>query len=83
MGGCTLSCRGTLLPEPGLGKYVDPVRLPCRADQDMMSFWANLSPRALNYWLRNLQGEDHDFKVLGPQIKRLSKIDRGPKERTP
>jgi asparagine synthase (glutamine-hydrolysing) len=73
--------RAPLLPEPGLGKYVNPVRLPSQADQDMMSFRANLSPRALNYWLRNLQSEGHDPKVLWPQSECISRIDCGQKRK--
>jgi asparagine synthase (glutamine-hydrolysing) len=44
-----------LRPADGLGKYVDISTVPDRVNQDMMTFWADLRPRALNYWLRNLQ----------------------------
>jgi hypothetical protein len=42
------------LPSSELEKYVDLIRVPDLADQDMMSFWVYLRARALNYWLRNL-----------------------------
>jgi asparagine synthase (glutamine-hydrolysing) len=44
-----------LLPALRLEEYVDFTRVPGRADQDMMTFWADLRPRTLNYWLRNMQ----------------------------
>ena len=64
-------------PEAGLEKYVDPVRVPDYADQDMMTFWTDLRPRALNYWLRNLQSSGHDPGMLGPQSESFLGIDRG------
>jgi len=51
----------TLDPEAGLEKYVDYIRSADPADQDMIAFWIDLRPRALNYWLRNLQGDGDDF----------------------
>ena len=42
-------------PKLGLEKYVDPTRVPDQANHDMMTFWADLRPRTLNYWLRNLR----------------------------
>jgi asparagine synthase (glutamine-hydrolysing) len=46
-----------LRPVPELEKYV--IRTPDLANQDMMNFWIGLRPRALNYWLRNLQTKVH------------------------
>ena len=46
-----------LIPAFELAKYVDLTRVPDPADQDMMTFWVNLRARALNYWLRNMQGK--------------------------
>jgi asparagine synthase (glutamine-hydrolysing) len=48
-----------LQPAPGLEKYVDAATVPAQADQDMMAFWADLRPRALNYWLRNMPAGAH------------------------
>jgi hypothetical protein len=48
-----------LRPAGQLEKYVDFIRTPDLANQDMMSFWNGLRPRALNYWLRNLQSKVH------------------------
>ncbi len=39
---------------PELARYVDGSVVPDRVSQDMMSFWCDLRPRALDYWLRNL-----------------------------
>ncbi len=44
-----------LRPVGGLEKYV--IQTPDLANQDMMNFWVGLRPRALNYWLRNLQSK--------------------------
>jgi asparagine synthase (glutamine-hydrolysing) len=41
-------------PTLTLTQYVDTSAVPERANRDMMSFWADLRPRALDYWLRNL-----------------------------
>ena len=46
-----------LIPAFELAKYVDLTRVPDPADQDMMTFWVDLRARALNYWLRNMQGK--------------------------
>ncbi len=43
-----------LQPTPQLAQYVDLSVVPDRANRDMMLFWADLRPRALDYWLRNL-----------------------------
>ena len=48
---------------------VDSTQVPLRADQDMMTFWADLRPRTLNYWLRNLQSKAHRFEVAGPRVR--------------
>jgi asparagine synthase (glutamine-hydrolysing) len=60
----TPQCEGTLRSGPSpmhpvgeLEKYV--IQTPDLANQDMMNFWVGLRPRALNYWLRNLQGKVH------------------------
>ncbi len=50
-----------LRPVAGLEKYVDVIRVPDKADRAIMTFWADLRPRALNYWLRNLGSKTHDF----------------------
>jgi asparagine synthase (glutamine-hydrolysing) len=68
-----------LLPNAGLEKYVDPLRVPDRPDEDMMTFRVNLRPRALNYWLGNMQRKAHEFETLGPQSERLSQTERGQK----
>jgi asparagine synthase (glutamine-hydrolysing) len=44
----------TLRPAARLEKYVDIMAVPNQVNQDMMTFWADLRPHALNYWLRNL-----------------------------
>ncbi len=44
-------------PVGELEKYV--IQTPDLANQDMMNFWVGLRPRALNYWLRNLQSKPH------------------------
>lgn len=49
-----------LQPALPLQEYVDPVRVPDQADQDMITFWVNLRPRAFNYWLRNLHSRADD-----------------------
>jgi asparagine synthase (glutamine-hydrolysing) len=36
-----------LQPALRLQEYVDPVRVPDQADQDMITFWVDLRPRAL------------------------------------
>ena len=70
-----------LLPVAGLEKYVDSTLVPDRADQDMMTFWANLRPRTLNYWLRNLQNKADRFEVPGPQSQHFATIERGQKNK--
>jgi asparagine synthase (glutamine-hydrolysing) len=59
-GACTLGL-APLLPAARLEKYVDSGRVPAQADQDVIAFWVHLRPRALNYWLRNLQIKAHSF----------------------
>ncbi len=44
-----------LEPLPGLEPYVNVKGVPDRAGQDMINFWVDFRPRALNYWLRNLE----------------------------
>jgi asparagine synthase (glutamine-hydrolysing) len=44
-----------LEPSLDLEPYVDLRGVPDRASQDMISFWVDFRPRALNYWLRNLR----------------------------
>ena len=41
---------------PLFRQYVDPVRIPDAAASSMITFRADFRPRALNYWLTNLQG---------------------------
>jgi asparagine synthase (glutamine-hydrolysing) len=42
-------------PSLGLEAYVEVKGIPDRASQDMINFWVDFRPRALNYWLRNLR----------------------------
>jgi asparagine synthase (glutamine-hydrolysing) len=70
-----------LLSRGGLESYVDPTRVPDRADQDMMAFWADLRPRALNYWLGNLQSQTLELENLGPHGEQISTIDRTQKSK--
>jgi asparagine synthase (glutamine-hydrolysing) len=42
-------------PALGLEAYVDIRGVPDRVSQDMIDFWVDFRPRALNYWLRNLR----------------------------
>jgi hypothetical protein len=57
-------------------QYVDFVRVPNRADQDTMTFWADLRPRTLNYWLRNMQIKSGDVEDA-PLQKFSAKRDGG------
>jgi asparagine synthase (glutamine-hydrolysing) len=68
-----------LLPQAGLARYVDPTRVPDQADQDMITFWADLRPRTLNYWLGNLQSQTPELENLDPQSEPCSAIHRGQK----
>jgi len=68
-----------LLPQAGLASYVDPARVPVQADQDMMTFWTNLRPRTLNYWLGNLQSQRPELENLAAQSEPCSGIGRGQK----
>jgi asparagine synthase (glutamine-hydrolysing) len=73
-----LSCGlAPLLPACGLEKYVDPIRTPRQVNQDMMTFWADLRPQFLNYWLRNLQSKAHDLEYSKPQIKQCAEGELG------
>jgi hypothetical protein len=54
-------------PALGLEAYVDIARVPDRASQDMIDFWVDFRPRALNYWLRNLRS-----KALAAASERLT-----------
>ena len=65
-----------LLPAAGMEQYVDFVRVPDRADQDTMTFWADLRPRTLNYWLRNMQIKSGDVEDA-PLQKFSAKRDGG------
>jgi hypothetical protein len=58
-------------------EYVDFVRVPDRADQDTMTFWADLRPRTLNYWLRNMQIKSSDGEHQAPLNKFSAKRDGG------
>ena len=66
---------GTLQSTSQIQEYVDLVRVPAQADQDMMTFWADLRPRKLNYWLRNMQSKAHDLGKR--QSKYFAEFDRG------
>lgn len=44
-----------LVPDAVLCKYVVPERVPEGAGSDMVAFRTDFRPRALNYWLQNLQ----------------------------
>ena len=65
-----------LQPTARLHEYVDPIRVPNQAGQDMMNFWADLRPRTLNYWLRNVQIKAHDLATERAQSKCFSGPDR-------
>jgi hypothetical protein len=43
----------------------------------MMTFWADLRPQFLNYWLRNLQSKAHDLEYSKPQIKQCAEGELG------
>jgi asparagine synthase (glutamine-hydrolysing) len=64
-----------LQPAPQLAQYIDPSVVPDRADQDMMSFWGDLRPRALDYWLRNLPPS---VPAKKPHGESLEERDREP-----
>jgi asparagine synthase (glutamine-hydrolysing) len=66
-----------LLPARGLERYVDPTRMPHQVNQDMMTFWADIRPRTLNYWLRNLQSKPDRFKATTAQDRYLVEHTRG------
>jgi asparagine synthase (glutamine-hydrolysing) len=70
-------CPAPLLPAAGLEKYVDFIRVPDLAGQDMMNFRAALRPRTLNYWLRNLHRKAHDLENQGLQSKYFAELGRG------
>jgi hypothetical protein len=73
-------CQGLppLQPASQLAQYVDPRIVPHQANPDVMSFWADLRPRALDYWLRNLpasvpatkpHGENREEKYQEPDTQ--------------
>jgi asparagine synthase (glutamine-hydrolysing) len=63
-----------LRPAAGLEKFVRIAAVPDQADQDMMTFWADLRPRALNYWLQNLHATANvASERVGPDRERESK----------
>jgi asparagine synthase (glutamine-hydrolysing) len=66
-----------LLPALRLEEYVDFTRVPDRADQDMMTFWADLRARTLNYWLRNMQIKSSDLEDKELLNKFSAKRDGG------
>ena len=70
-------CPAPLLPAAGLEKYVDFIRVPDLAGQDMMNFRAALRPCTLNYWLRNLHRKAHDLENQGLQSKYFAELGRG------
>jgi asparagine synthase (glutamine-hydrolysing) len=51
--------RSPLRPAAEFEKYVDFIRVSDQVNQDMMTFWVDLRPKALNYWLRNLRSKGH------------------------
>jgi len=55
-------------PDAGLEPYVDGIRVPDQTNQDMINFWVDFRPRALNYWLRNSQTKPRD--LASEQLKR-------------
>ena len=55
-----------LLPEARMGKYVDPSRVLDHANHDMMTFWVDLRPRTLNFWLQNERIKAEDFETRRP-----------------
>jgi hypothetical protein len=59
---------GTLQSTSRIQEYVDLVRVPNQADQDMMTFWVDLRPRKLNYWLRNLQNKAQNLEKATEQV---------------
>jgi hypothetical protein len=73
----TLSCGlAPLSPVRGLEKYVDSIRMPHQVNQDMMTFWADMRPRTLNYWLRNLQSKPDRFKATTAQNRYFAEHTR-------
>jgi asparagine synthase (glutamine-hydrolysing) len=66
-----------LLPAARLEKYVDLIRVPDQVDHDMMAFWVDLRPRALNYWLRNLQSTADGYTTPTVQNEYFTGLDRG------
>jgi asparagine synthase (glutamine-hydrolysing) len=66
-----------LQPTARLQEYVDPSSVPSQAGQDMMNFWADLRPRTLNYWLRNMQSSKaHDFAMEKIRNEHITGSDR-------
>lgn len=65
---------GKFQPAPALEPYVDIGKMPHRASQDMINFWVDFRPRALNYWLRNL----HPRALAGASEKSASPLVAGP-----
>jgi asparagine synthase (glutamine-hydrolysing) len=66
-----------LLPAARFDKYVNSTRVPNQTDQDMMTFQVGLRPRALNYWLRNLQTKAHALTPEKARNEYLAGYDRG------
>ncbi|HEX3351862.1 MAG TPA: asparagine synthase-related protein [Terriglobales bacterium] len=66
-----------LCPAPGPEKYIDRVRVPGRVGQDIMSFWTDLRPRALNYWLRNLPCKMHCLEAQQFEEMDEAQLNRG------
>jgi asparagine synthase (glutamine-hydrolysing) len=68
-------------PAPGLQKYVDLLRVPELADHDIVNFWVDLRPLALNYWLRDLHNRAQEPATDSAQSEYLSrKSQPGKKE---
>ncbi len=65
-----------LKPAAGLERFVDYVRLPDEMDRDVIAFWMNLRPRALNYWLRNLRTAALDWNSQRFENERVAGWDR-------
>jgi hypothetical protein len=60
-------------PAPGLQKYVDLLRVPELADHDIVNFWVDLRPLALNYWLRDLHNKAQEPATDSAQSEYLSR----------
>jgi asparagine synthase (glutamine-hydrolysing) len=61
-------------PSLGLETYVDVRGVPDRASQDMINFWVDFRPRALNYWLRNLRPR----ALAGASVRLTTPLVAGP-----